>query len=64
MNPHDADSWKALTRRQRFKYKHVEKWWFKWLYFLLCYVLKLGVLDGRSGFVFASLSDTTTDTSD
>ena len=55
MEADDSNAWDALTTRQQFKYKHVEKWWFKWLYFMLCYVIKLGVLDGRSGFVFASL---------
>lgn len=40
----------TLSRRQRFKYHHLDRWWFPWAYFLGDYVLKLGVLDGRAGF--------------
>ena len=53
--PHDRESWEAMTARQRFKYRHIEKWWFGWFYFFMAYVLKRGFLDGRPGFVLASL---------
>ena len=55
MDSSRGKTWKSLTRRQRFKYKHVEKWWFKWVYFFVAFIMKLGILDGWSGFVFASL---------
>ena len=55
IGPKSGQTWQALTSRQRFKYKHIEKWWFKWVYFFLAFILKLGILDGRAGFVFASL---------
>ena len=51
----DASSWDALTKRQQFKYRHVDKWWFCWSYFLLTFIVKLGFMDGRAGFVFAAL---------
>ncbi len=47
--------WDSLTRRQKFKYKHVNKWWFATTYFVHAFILKKGFLDGRAGFVFASL---------
>jgi glycosyltransferase involved in cell wall biosynthesis len=42
-----------LTDRQRFKYRHLSKWWFPWLYFATTYVAKLGFLDGRVGLTHA-----------
>jgi hypothetical protein len=44
---------KYLTKRQIFKYRHLSKWWFPWLYFLLTYFGKKGFLDGGSGFAYA-----------
>lgn len=41
------------TRRQRLKYKHIEKWWFPWVYFAYSYVLSRGFLDGAPGFSYA-----------
>jgi len=43
----------ALTRRQRIKYKNIEKSWFATVYFLYTYIVKLGFLDGRPGFEYA-----------
>lgn len=43
----------VLTRRQRFKYRNLEKWWYPWFYFLYTYIVKLGVLDGKPGFNYA-----------
>ena len=42
-----------LTRRQRIKYGLIKQLWFGFAYFCACYFLKLGILDGKSGFVFA-----------
>jgi glycosyltransferase involved in cell wall biosynthesis len=42
-----------LTSRQRFKYKHLAKWWYPWFYFLVTYGFKLGMLDGRAGLASA-----------
>ena len=51
----DEKLWKSMTRRQRYKYRHVDKWWFCWAYFIHAFILKRGFLDGRAGFVFAAL---------
>lgn len=40
----------ALTPRQRFKYRHLAKWWYPWFYFTLQYFGKFGFLDGAAGF--------------
>ena len=48
----DDDQWILLTQRQKFKYKHLDKWWLAFLYFTVSYFLKLGFLDGRTGWVF------------
>lgn len=45
----------AMTSRQRFKYRHLGKWWLPWLYFLMSYVAKRGFLDGRAGWVFSRM---------
>jgi glycosyltransferase involved in cell wall biosynthesis len=42
-----------LTRRQRFKYKNLEAWWYPLFYFVYTYVIRLGVLDGSAGFQYA-----------
>jgi len=47
--------WSTLTRRQRFKYRHLRKWWFGHLYFWSCVLLKRGFLDGRAGWQFAGM---------
>ena len=49
------EAWAALTGRQRFKYRHLGKWWLGPLYFLVSYVGKAGFLDGREGWEFARL---------
>jgi glycosyltransferase involved in cell wall biosynthesis len=49
------EAWNALTSRQRFKYKHMAKWWMPWLYFCVSYFAKQGFLDGEAGWVFARL---------
>lgn len=42
-----------LTRRQRLKYRLLDSRLLGPLYFVVCYFLKLGILDGRAGFWFA-----------
>ena len=49
----DPAEWEKLIPRQRFKYRHLDKWWFAQVYFLLCYVAKWGFLDGLAGARFA-----------
>jgi glycosyltransferase involved in cell wall biosynthesis len=48
-----GQSMQALTPRQRFKYRHLGKWWYPWFYFLAAYVGKAGFLDGAAGFHYA-----------
>jgi hypothetical protein len=48
-----SQRWEDLTFRQSFKYKHVKKWWYCFFYFLYSYVMRLGFLDGYSGFCYA-----------
>ncbi|MEO0550729.1 MAG: glycosyltransferase family 2 protein [Pseudomonadota bacterium] len=48
-----AEMFDDLTPRQRSKYKNIDKWWFCWSYFVLTYVIRLGFLDGRTGFDYA-----------
>ena len=42
-----------LTKRQQTKYGLIKKWWFGFAYFCACYFLKLGIIDGKPGYVFA-----------
>jgi glycosyltransferase involved in cell wall biosynthesis len=42
-----------LTGRQKFKYQHIERWWFPLAYFGLTYFVYGGFRDGRPGFVYA-----------
>jgi len=43
-----------FTARQRFKYRHLAKWWYPGLYFTFTYFVKLGFLDGSAGYHYAS----------
>lgn len=47
------EAWTHFTSRQRFKYRHLAKWWYPWFYFLFAYVVKRGFLDGSAGFHYA-----------
>lgn len=47
--------WEALTPRQRFKYRHLHRWWFAWFYWALALGLKRGFLDGLAGWRLAGL---------
>lgn len=42
-----------LSSRQRFKYRHIHRWWYPWFYFAWEYIAKRGFLDGRAGFSMA-----------
>jgi glycosyltransferase involved in cell wall biosynthesis len=50
-----AAEWQALTGRQRFKYRHLDKWWFGWFYWIMAVVVKRGFLDGMAGLRLARL---------
>jgi glycosyltransferase involved in cell wall biosynthesis len=50
-----ADAWNKLNRRQRFKYKNMNKWWLAHVYFWTCVVVKGGFLDGMTGWRFAAM---------
>lgn len=51
----DRDAREHFTRRQRFKYDLLSRWWLAPLHFLTNYVGRLGFADGRAGFAFALL---------
>lgn len=42
-----------LTGRQKLKYRNIERWWYPGAYFFYTYIVKLGMLDGVSGFQYA-----------
>lgn len=48
-----TEVWSRLTERQRFKYRHLPKWWYPWFYFLYTYVVRGGFIDGAVGFHYA-----------
>ena len=48
----DSAAWSKLQSRQRFKYRHLSKWWFATFYFLVNYFGRLGILDGAAGFQY------------
>ena len=45
----------SLTLRQRAKYRFIGAWWYPAGYFFYAYVVRLGFLDGRAGFVYAAM---------
>ncbi|MBX3441665.1 MAG: glycosyltransferase family 2 protein [Planctomyces sp.] len=47
-----AEYWNSLNKRQRFKYRNLNRWWFARFYFATTYFAKLGFLDGWTGWVF------------
>ena len=51
----EGAEWEGLTNRQRKKYRHIAKWWFASVYFIVSFFLKRGFLDGAVGFHFALL---------
>jgi len=51
-DPH-ASAWMGLNRRQRSKYRHLDRWWLAPAYFFASYVVRRGFLDGQVGFAFA-----------
>lgn len=48
-------AWDQLNSRQRFKYRHLNKWWFSYLYWFIAFILKQGFLDGAAGFALAAM---------
>ena len=50
----DDVPWQHFTKRQKFKYSHITKFWYPWFYFLFTYVVKVGFLDGSTGFHYAA----------
>jgi glycosyltransferase involved in cell wall biosynthesis len=48
-------AWQALTGRQRFKYRNLERWWFAAFYWFAAAVLKGGFRDGKAGLRLAAL---------
>jgi glycosyltransferase involved in cell wall biosynthesis len=51
----DVRAWKHLTGRQRVKYRNLRSWWYAPAYFIVTYLFKLGFLDGRAGYIYATL---------
>ena len=47
------ERWEALSPRQKMKYRNITKWWLAPAYFAVCYIRKLGFLDGYAGLRFA-----------
>lgn len=43
----------SLTKRQKFKYRNIEKCWYPWFYFLFDYFVKCRIFDGHAGFIYA-----------
>ena len=48
------DAWRHFTGRQRFKYRHLAKWWYPGFYLLFTYLVKRGFLDGAAGYHYAA----------
>jgi glycosyltransferase involved in cell wall biosynthesis len=48
-----SDTSAVFTKRQRFKYARLDRWWFPWAYFVYAYLLRRGFLDGGPGFYYA-----------
>lgn len=44
----------GLTLRQKVKYRMMRSAWLPWMYFLYTYVFRLGFLDGKPGYYFAT----------
>lgn len=50
----NPDAWHHFTERQRFKYRHLAKWWYPGFYFFFTYIAKRGFLDGMAGYRYAA----------
>lgn len=55
LNTKGATEWAKLTRRQRFKYRFLDKPGLGLFYFCVSFLLKAGFRDGLAGFRFARL---------
>ncbi|WP_457936092.1 glycosyltransferase family 2 protein [Mesorhizobium sp. 10J20-29] len=47
------EDWNHLTRRQKLKYRNIDKAWYPWFYFIFSYFFRAGFLDGSAGFNYA-----------
>jgi glycosyltransferase involved in cell wall biosynthesis len=45
--------YKTFSFRQKLKYKFINSWYFSSIYFFLNYIIYLGFLDGRIGYIFS-----------
>jgi len=55
----DGDgAWARLTKRQKTKYRALDRWWFAPAYFFGTYFIKRGFLDGSAGLHYALLKFT------
>lgn len=48
-----SDAWGKFSLRQKAKYSALGKGWYPVAYFFYVYVIRLGVLDGRAGLLYA-----------
>lgn len=46
---------KPASFRQAFKYRLLDSWWLGRFYFLYIYFVRLGILDGKTGYIYAQL---------
>lgn len=51
----DDTEWAKLTKRQRTKYRYLDRFWLSWLYWFVAYVVKRGFRDGVVGWRFNQL---------
>ena len=47
------DAEQRLTQRQIAKYRHLARWWFPLVYFVMTYIVRGGFMDGHAGLVYA-----------
>lgn len=51
----EPHAWANLNRRQRFKYRNLDKWWLADLYYWTSVIAKGGFRDGLAGWRFAAM---------
>ena len=49
------DTYRVFTIRQKVKYAFIDSWWLGVVFFFYNYIWKLGFLDGKEGYIFATL---------
>ncbi|MEM6761701.1 MAG: glycosyltransferase family 2 protein [Pseudomonadota bacterium] len=50
---HQPETNSHLTQRQKFKYRHISRWWYPWFYFFYTVFVRGGIRDGRAGLSYA-----------